>query len=168
MTGARCCIPLLCLLLLCACGIVRSTVTTSPATPVTTRQYVFTPVQVESKEQTDDARAYNTQLKTDAHQALLALVRGRGAQWVKPGGTAPTIVVRIYSIYGNRVLRALVGWGAGSAKISVDITLLAADGHVLYSTHTEGKLRRGLAGGDAVEVGKRTIDEAFQDFEKRL
>lgn len=163
----RCCIPMLCLLL-CACGTVRSAVVTAPSAPLSTAQFTFTPVTADSKEQNPDADAYNTQLKADAQQALIAMVRNRGGKWLKAGSPAPTLVVHVHSVYGNRALRAFVGWGAGSAKITVDISLRAADGHVIYATKTEGKLRRGLAGGNVLKVGERTIQKAFLDFDKRF
>src|SRR3546814_4310952 len=141
----RRCIPLLCLLL-CACGTVRSAVVTAPNAPLSTAQFAFTPVTADSKEKNPDADAYNTQLKADAQQALIAMVRNRGGKWVKAGSNAQPIVVRVHSVYGNRALRALVGWGAGSAKITVDLSLQAADGRVIYETRPDVKLRRGQIG----------------------
>lgn len=164
---ARRCIPLLCLLL-CACGTVRSSVVTAPEVVLSTAQFVFIPVTADSKEKNPDADAYNTQLKADAQQAMIAMVRNRGGKWVKAGSGAPSLVVSVHSIYGNRALRAFVGWGAGSAKITVNISLRAADGHVIYATTTDGKLRRGLAGGNVLQVGERTIQKAFLDFDKRF
>src|SRR3546814_5950336 len=92
----RRCIPLLCLLL-CACGTVRSAVVTAPNAPLSTAQFAFTPVTADSKEKNPDADAYNTQLKADAQQALIAMVRNRGGKWVKAGSNAQTIVVRVHS-----------------------------------------------------------------------
>src|SRR3546814_8863432 len=78
----RRCIPLLGLLL-GACGTVRSAVVTAPNAPLSTAQFAFTPVTADSKEKNPDADAYNTQLKADAQQALIAMVRNRGGKWVK-------------------------------------------------------------------------------------
>src|SRR3546814_15615253 len=99
----------------------------------------------------------------------MARVRNGGGKGVKAGSNAQTIVVRVHSVYGNRALRAFVGWGAGSAKITVDISLQAADGRVIYATRTDGKLRRGLAGGNVLQVGERTIQNSFlRSAERRV
>ncbi|WP_028081005.1 hypothetical protein [Solimonas soli] len=166
------CLLLLCLALCAACGTtIRNNVTNAPQAPLTARQFVFTPVSVTSKSQTDDAKQYNEQLKAEAQTRLVTLVRDRKAVWVKAPAKLPTIVVTINADYGNRGIRLippLFRGKAGQALIAVDIQMKSADGHVLYATHTEGKLRRGLAGGDALAVAKRTVDDAFQDFAKRF
>jgi hypothetical protein len=158
---------LLCLVL-AGCGFVSTKTTTGPQAAQTFKQYSFTPIRVDSEEQTEDAATYNTQLKATARASLMAMLSARGATWAKPGTAAPTIAVRIYAVYGNRVLRALVGWGVGAAKISVDITLQTADGHALYATHTVGKMQRGIAGGDVLALGQRTVKQAFEDFAEHL
>jgi hypothetical protein len=166
------CLLLICIALCTACGTtIRNNVTNAPTAPLSARQFVYTPVAVTSKSQTDDAKQYNEQLKAEAQTQLAALVRSKKAVWVKAPANAPTIAVTINADYGNRGIRLIppiFRGRAGQALIAVDIQMRSADGHVLYATHTEGKLRRGLAGGDALDVAKRTVDDAFADFGKRF
>lgn len=166
------CLLLLSLLLLTACGTtIRSNVINAPQQPIAAKQFTFTPVIVESKSQTDDAKEYNAKLKTHAQTKLVQMVRDKQAVWVKSPAKRPTIVVRIHADYGNRGIRLIppiFRGRAGQAVIAVDIQMKSPDGHVLYATHTEGKLRRGLVGGDALFVAERTVNRAFADFAKRF
>lgn len=168
----RFCLLLPCLILLTACGsTIRNNVINAPSPSLTTtKQFVFTPIVVTSKSQTEDALQYNAQLKTEAQSQLVALVRSKNAVWVRAPAQLPTIVTTINADYGNRGIRLvppLFRGKAGQALIAVDIQMRSADGHVLYATHTEGKLRRGVLGGDALTIAKRTIADAYADFGKR-
>jgi hypothetical protein len=166
------CLLLLCLSLCAACGTtIRNNVTNAPDAPLAYRQFTYTAVAVNSTSQTDDAKRYNTELKAEAQQALLQMVKAKNAQWVKAPAKVPTLVVTINANYGNRGIRLIppiFRGRAGQALIVVDIQMRSADGHVLYATHTEGKLRRGLFGGDSLNVAKRTVRDAFDDFAKRF
>lgn len=168
----RRCLLLLCLSLLAACGTtIRNNVTNAPQEALAVKQYVSTPITVSSTSQTDDAKRYNEELKAEAQTQLVTLVRSKKAVWVKAPAEAPTIVVTINANYGNRGIRLIppiFRGRAGQALIAVDIQLRGADGHILYATHTEGELRKGVLGGDALNVAKRTISDAFEDFGKRL
>lgn len=159
------------LLLLAACGTVRNTVTVPVDNKALPKQMLLMAVAVNSTAKNEDAQRYNQQLKALAQRQLIDAVRAKGGVWLSPPAKGPIVVTTIDADYGNRGLRLippLFRGNHGSGLIRVDIQLRAADGHVLYATHTEGTLKRGFLGGDILAVGERTVKQAVENFAARL
>ena len=77
--------------------------------------------------------------------------------------------VDIDMIYGSRVLRGVVGFGAGSGHSTVTINLIDPQSkEIKFSTTEKENLSMGFFGGSMNGVVKRSIQESIQKFVAEL
>jgi hypothetical protein len=153
---------------LAACGRIHHRVDTSPAILLSINQLTVAAIEVSSHEDNADTRVYNVELKQQLQRELAQALSAKNVRNVR---NAPlTLDARIRVIYGKRALRAFVGFGAGSGRAMVYLTLRDRDGNTVYSTYTEGNLRRArwVGGGDMMTVARRTVSAAVKDFSARI
>lgn len=154
---------------LSGCMRMQSDVRRSADAPVMVAQVEILPAMVTSHEENPDADAFNQELAKLSVSEVAAALRERSIRNVS--GAEMVVETRIHMIYGKKALRIFFGlFGAGSGKASVDITLRErATGRLLYSTHTERKLKRGLIiGSDMMLIARKTVEKAAEDFAAQL
>ncbi len=170
MTNSKAWLAMGCaLLLLSGCGRVREVNSMPMQQGLVVKSVELKPATITSLEDNADADAYDRELKALSQQELSRVLKAHSIQ-IAAG--APLIVeTRIDVIYGKRALRLMFGmFGAGSGKATVDVTLRdRRNGQVVYATHGEGKLRRGLfIGSDMMVVARKTVQEAAVEFGSKL
>jgi hypothetical protein len=157
------------LLLLSGCGRVREVNSMPLQQGLVVKAVELKPATISSLEDNADADAYDRELKALAQQELAKVLKARSIQLA---AGAPFIVdTRIDVIYGKRALRLFFGmFGAGSGKATVDVTLRdRRSGQVVYATHGEGTLRRGVfIGSDMMVVARKTVQQAAVEFGAKL
>lgn len=154
---------------LAACGRISHRVDTSPAILLSISQLTVAPVEVSSHEDNADTRVYNVELKQQLERELAQALSAKNVRNVR--GAPLTLEARLRVVYGKRALRAFVGFGAGSGRAMLYLTLRDnKTGKTVYSTYTEGNLRRArwVGGGDMISVARRTVTEAVKDFTARI
>jgi len=157
------------LLLLTGCGRVREVNSMPLQQGLVVKAVELQPATITSLEDNADADAYDRELKALSQQELAKVLKAHSIQ-IAAG--APYIVeTRIDVVYGKRALRLFLGmFGAGSGKATVDVTLRdRRTRQVVYATHGEGNLRRGLLiGSDMMVVARKTVQQAAVEFGAKL
>ena len=149
-----------------ACGRVESTVVTPAASLPAPKQIAIQPVQVASAEQNPDALALNEQWKQLAMTEIQSLMARKGI--ATPPDAPVRLSCNVQITYGNRALRYLVGFGAGTGSIQIDLKLLDQTGVERYATKSEADLAIGGFGGDMSAVVRDAIRKAVEEFGTKL
>jgi hypothetical protein len=148
------------------CSGVHTGVVIQPDNIAAYKEITLLPPDVFSREETPDAVAINQELKELATKELQALMNSKQIT-VSDNGKA-TVECNIKVDYGNRAMRAMVGYGAGTGYVKVRIELKDSNGVTRYATKSEAELSAGLIGGDMSEVARDAVRTAVKDFGTKL
>ena len=149
-----------------ACGSVHNKVVAQPDSVEALKQVNLLPIEVTSMEQSTEALRLNEQWGAMAREELQSVLAAKSV--AVASDAQPTVSCKINIKYGSRALRYVVGFGAGTGSMRVQIELRDETGRVRYATETAADLSIGAFGGDMASVARKSIRSAAKDFGSRL